>query len=737
MSVSSELYKVNVVGDGSTPTIAFNRKVFNSTDIKGFKYDTTTNVETALVNGTDFTVAGAGDTSSSVTITPSAAIPTGTNWVIYSDAGNAQSTTLTTAGEFPAKSLEYTFDKLAIGTQEADGKADRALKLPVSDTSTSEIPNKTDRASKYLGFNASGDPVALEGLSAETTDRTQTISSLKGLEGGLPTSIFVEEEGRSGQFIWKSGNRSANVTDDPGEGVWVPPNSDSSGASGAWKRLYDEGMVSANWFGVTLDGSTDDSTALQNAINYLFNSNERGTVHVGPGTAKLGSTITVGGSNIKIEGSGIGVTTLEATHSSGAVIEIKNQFSGVSSMNIDADATRKAGTKTGNYGILHEPADSSGALAWFGDFHDLLIADQPDHGMVLIAAVQFSTYERIKIQDCLGHGMLIDNGTETSRTNKGGSGFIGISHLGSFDNAGHGLCIGGESESDNRHFRIELNNCEFVANALSAGDRKSEHQVWVFCDDLEICTGAVSGANAARTDAASNGYNIAGRDVFMHQNRHLDLINDAVTISSYAEHSSKNIVIDGMSVSQSLTGATSLDPAIVISDSAENVRIPNQTPSATVSLYGTDRNSIQKPVEIVHKVTDQSKTSDTTFSADDDLKFNVLAKQRIAFRAVLFFDGPTGGDIKIAVSTPSGATAIWGPSCGIAKDVSGSIVAYTPASSGSLAFGTDGVGTKTQLELTGEIRTTGTSGEVAIQWAQSSSNASATTVFGSSYLEVS
>jgi len=156
MSVSSELYKVNVVGDGSTPTIAFNRKVFSSTDIKGFKYDATTYVETALVNGTDFNVSGAGDTSSSVTIAPTSAIPAGTNWVIYSDAGNAQATTLATAGEFQAKSLEYTFDKLAIGTQEADGKADRALKLPISDTASTEIPNATDRANKVLGFDANG-----------------------------------------------------------------------------------------------------------------------------------------------------------------------------------------------------------------------------------------------------------------------------------------------------------------------------------------------------------------------------------------------------------------------------------------------------------------------------------------------------------------------------------------------------------------------------------------------------
>jgi hypothetical protein len=186
MSVSSELYKVNVVGDGSTPSIAFNRKVFNSTDIKGFSYDTTTNVETALINGTDFTVTGAGDTSSGVTITPASSIATGTNWVLYSDAGNAQGTTLTTAGEFPAKSLEYAFDKLAIGTQEADGKADRALKLPVSDTASADLPNKTDRASKVLGFDASGNPTA---YAQGTSTNSDAVNYDQGGTGSVATTV--------------------------------------------------------------------------------------------------------------------------------------------------------------------------------------------------------------------------------------------------------------------------------------------------------------------------------------------------------------------------------------------------------------------------------------------------------------------------------------------------------------------------------------------------------------------
>jgi hypothetical protein len=156
MSVVSELYKVTVVGDGSTPSIAFNRKVFASSDIKGVKYDTTTLAETALVNGSDFTVSGAGNESTGVTITPSSSIPTGTNWVIYSDQGSTQITDLQTQGPFPANTIEYMSDKLAIAAQEVEGKADRSLKLPISDSASVEIPNATDRASKVLGFDANG-----------------------------------------------------------------------------------------------------------------------------------------------------------------------------------------------------------------------------------------------------------------------------------------------------------------------------------------------------------------------------------------------------------------------------------------------------------------------------------------------------------------------------------------------------------------------------------------------------
>lgn len=204
MSVSSELYKVSVVGDGSTPSIAFNRKVFASSDVKGIKYDTTTLVETALVNGSDFTVSGAGNESSGVTVTPATSIPTGTNWVIYTDQGATQGTDLTTQGAFPANTIEYMSDKLAIAIQELQGDVDRAILTPVSNTGSTSIPIVTN---SYLYIDGSGD---ITNIPASQVGGTKTINT----QTGTSYTLALVDSGA----IVEMNNASANT-------VTIPPNS--------------------------------------------------------------------------------------------------------------------------------------------------------------------------------------------------------------------------------------------------------------------------------------------------------------------------------------------------------------------------------------------------------------------------------------------------------------------------------------------------------------------------------
>lgn len=74
---------------------------------------------------------------------------------------------------------------------------------------------------------------------------------------------YLTEGLRAGKFIFKTGNFSAAVTADPGQGIYIPKASDTSGATGAWVRQFD-GPLFPEWFGAIGDGVTNDRTAIVN-----------------------------------------------------------------------------------------------------------------------------------------------------------------------------------------------------------------------------------------------------------------------------------------------------------------------------------------------------------------------------------------------------------------------------------------------------------------------------------------
>jgi len=73
------------------------------------------------------------------------------------------------------------------------------------------------------------------------------------------------DDGGQGHFIWNSSDNSANVTNDPLHGIYVPPNSDLTGASGCWVRQYPAGTINVAWFGAIPSGA-DITAAMQAAF---------------------------------------------------------------------------------------------------------------------------------------------------------------------------------------------------------------------------------------------------------------------------------------------------------------------------------------------------------------------------------------------------------------------------------------------------------------------------------------
>lgn len=101
------------------------------------------------------------------------------------------------------------------------------------------------------------------------------IVALKALTPGLPPFVRMAArnvlgDNGAGDFEWVSGDQSANVARDTGEGVWVAPAFMPSGALGAWRRVY-SGPVLLDWFsGVDPTGTTPSHVGLQRAFNAGF-----------------------------------------------------------------------------------------------------------------------------------------------------------------------------------------------------------------------------------------------------------------------------------------------------------------------------------------------------------------------------------------------------------------------------------------------------------------------------------
>ena len=140
-----------------------------------------------------------------------------------------------------------TTDATAYATAAQGATADTAIQpgsnrlVPAGGT-TGQVLAKasgTDYATEWSNAGA-GDLVAAHVFPATRTE-------LKALDTTEDTVAFLKEEVREGQFIWRSGDFSAEVAADTAEGIYVAPDSDSTGASGAWVRVT-SGDLRYPWF---------------------------------------------------------------------------------------------------------------------------------------------------------------------------------------------------------------------------------------------------------------------------------------------------------------------------------------------------------------------------------------------------------------------------------------------------------------------------------------------------------
>lgn len=231
MTISSEVRKAGpFAGNDSTTVFAFSFKVFAAGDLRVVK-TSTAGVESDLVLNSDYSVSLNADQNvspgGSITYPISGSpLATGEKLTIASDVDELQPTDLTNGGGFYPEVIEDTFDRAVILIQQLRELLGRTLSYPLSDAAAAaELPTATSRANKFLGFDASGNPIASASLGAFTVS-----SFIEGLldDADAPT---------------------ARAT------------------LGITKAVSDPAVIYVEDYGAVGDGSTDDAAAIQAAID--------------------------------------------------------------------------------------------------------------------------------------------------------------------------------------------------------------------------------------------------------------------------------------------------------------------------------------------------------------------------------------------------------------------------------------------------------------------------------------
>lgn len=140
----------------------------------------------------------------------------------------------------------------------------------------------------------------------------------------------------------------------------------------------------------------------------------------------------------------------------------------------------------------------------------------------------------------------------------------------------------------------------------------------------------------------------------------------------------------------------------------------------------------------IQKAANESVTSSTTLQNDDHFAFSVAANASYALEGYVIYDGNTtpAGDLKAAFTVPAGAT-LWWTNFGTNVSNLTQYNAATQNGTASRALPTNGGTTGTiSFAPRGYLNTAGTAGTFQFQWAQNVSNATATTVFGGSWMKL-
>lgn len=178
MTISSTTRKTALfIGDGSTTVYPFTFKVQAANDIAVYRL--VSGVETLVGSGYTVTLNSNQNTSPGGTITWTTAPTSLQRFVITTTAPATQPLNIQNQSSFDPSQVMEALDRVSIQAQQLKERVDRALVMPITDQLAGDLLTATARASKALGFDSAGRPIALtygSGLVASGDDWTLALT---------------------------------------------------------------------------------------------------------------------------------------------------------------------------------------------------------------------------------------------------------------------------------------------------------------------------------------------------------------------------------------------------------------------------------------------------------------------------------------------------------------------------------------------------------------------------------
>lgn len=300
MTIQSEAIKAGPFdGNDSTTVFPFTFKVFTAADLRVVLTDTN-GVESDLVLTSDYTVSLNADQDASpggsVTYPVSGSpLATGEKLTLVNALEFKQLTDLQNGGAWYPQTVEDALDRVTMLAQRNNEEISRQIIAPVSDETVDlTLPAVNARASKFLGFDGNGEPIAVDwgdSLTAPVfSSKAAAVAYItgQGVSGGQQFFITSAD---GGSFAGVTGAVAGTYADNGG--IYCGTQFIPTGGDGSTALVrQSSGWTSVAWFGAQGDGSTDDTAAIQAAIDYAEGSGG-GDVRFPAGTYLISATLSV------------------------------------------------------------------------------------------------------------------------------------------------------------------------------------------------------------------------------------------------------------------------------------------------------------------------------------------------------------------------------------------------------------------------------------------------------------